>query len=193
MKIALIGASGFVGRGILAESLDRDHDVTAIVNETSALPNADRLRGVQADATEPTVLAAAVAGHDLVISAFNPGRDPNGTGTQAIIDGGAPVKIVWNQGLYSIEGWSIPKGCPRADAARRFVGFCVDARRQAVFTETLSYGPTNLEAYKYIPAARDASLPTSPDNLKRMTIARESWWSVNRAAMTERFNTWILD
>ena len=112
---------------------------------------------------------------------------------QAIIDGGAPVKIVWNQGLYSIEGWSIPKGCPRADAARRFVGFCVDARRQAVFTETLSYGPTNLEAYKYIPAARDASLPTSPDNLKRMTIARESWWSVNRAAMTERFNTWILD
>ena len=87
MKIALIGASGFVGRGILAESLDRDHDVTAIVNETSALPNADRLRGVQADATEPTVLAAAVAGHDLVISAFNPGRDPNGTGTQAIIDG----------------------------------------------------------------------------------------------------------
>ena len=109
------------------------------------------------------------------------------------MDGGAPVKIVWNQGLYSIEGWGIPKGCPRADAARRFVRFCADPKQQALFTNVLSYGPTNLDAYRDIPAARASTLPTAPENLKLMTIARESWWSVNRAAMTERFNTWILD
>jgi len=112
---------------------------------------------------------------------------------QATVDGGAPVKIVWNQGLYSIEGWGIPKGCPRADAARRFVKFCADPKQQARFTNLLSYGPTNLDAYRDIPPARALTLPTAPENLKLMTIARESWWSVNRAAMTERFNTWILD
>ncbi len=111
---------------------------------------------------------------------------------QAVIDSGAPVRIVWNQGLYSIEGWGIPKGCPRADAARQFVRFCADPVRQADFAEALAYGPANLNAYKSIPAARSALLPTSPDNLGVMTIAREDWWSANRARMNERFNAWIL-
>lgn len=87
MKIALIGATGFVGSKILAESLERGHDVTAIVQKASALPTAPGLQSVEADATDADALAAAVAGHDIVVSAFNPGRDPDGAGTQAIIDG----------------------------------------------------------------------------------------------------------
>ncbi len=87
MKIALIGATGFVGSKILAESLERGHDVTAIVSNTSALPAAAKLRGVKVDATDADALAEAVANHDLVISAFNPGKDPDGNGTQALIDG----------------------------------------------------------------------------------------------------------
>ncbi len=112
---------------------------------------------------------------------------------QAAIDGGAPVKIVWNQGLYSIEGWGIPRGSPNAEPARQFVKFCTDPKRQAVFTEFLAYGPTNLDAYKSIPPARAPILPTYEDNLKRMTIAKEDWWSANRAAANERFNSWILN
>lgn len=111
---------------------------------------------------------------------------------QAAIDGGTPAKIVWNQGLYSIEGWAIPKGNPRADAAREFIRFCSDPARQAVYTEVLAYGPTNLDAYKTIPAERATALPTSPGNLKQMTVANEDWWSANRAAVTERFNSWLL-
>jgi putative spermidine/putrescine transport system substrate-binding protein len=111
---------------------------------------------------------------------------------QAAIDGGTPAKIVWNQGLYSIEGWGIPKGCPRADVARAFVKFCSDPVQQAIFTEVLAYGPTNLDAYKTIPAARATSLPTSPENLKQMAAANEDWWSANRSAVTERFNSWLL-
>ena len=87
MKVALIGATGFVGAKLLAEALDRGQDVTAIVTGLSALPSAGTLRGVQADATNADALAQAIAGHDVVISAFNPGRDPDDTGTQAIIDG----------------------------------------------------------------------------------------------------------
>ena len=111
---------------------------------------------------------------------------------QAAIDGGTPAKIVWNQGLYSIEGWAVPKGCPRADAARAFIRFCADPQRQAMFTEGLAYGPTNLDAYKTIDPKRAAILPTSPDNLKQMAIADETWWSANRSAVTERFNAWLL-
>ncbi|WP_182422276.1 ABC transporter substrate-binding protein [Aureimonas sp. ME7] len=111
---------------------------------------------------------------------------------QAAVDGGAPAAIVWNQGLYSIEGWGIPRGNPRADVAREFIRFCAAPERQAIFTEVLAYGPTNLDAYKTIPEERAASLPTSPANLEKMVVASEDWWSANRSATTERFNSWLL-
>lgn len=111
---------------------------------------------------------------------------------QAAIDGGTPARIVWNQGLYSIEGWALPKGGPKAEVSRQFVRFCSDPKAQALFTEILAYGPTNLDAYQTIPAERAKVLPTSPDNLKQMTIADEAWWSANRAKVSERFNSWLL-
>lgn len=120
-----------------------------------------------------------------MISAWN-GR------AQAAIDGGAPVAIVWNQGLYSIEGWGIPKGTPNAEAAKTFVRFCADAKRQAAFTDDLAYGPTNLKAYDSIAPKRAAILPTAPKNIKGMRLSSPEWWHANRETATERFNTWLL-
>lgn len=111
---------------------------------------------------------------------------------QAAIDAGAPVKIVWNQGLYSIEGWGIPKGTPQAEMAKQFVRFCADAKRQAVLTETLAYGPTNKKSFDSIPAKRAALLPTTPDNVRDMRLPSPQWWADNRQAVTERFNSWII-
>ncbi|RDU99523.1 ABC transporter substrate-binding protein [Trinickia dinghuensis] len=111
---------------------------------------------------------------------------------QAAKDAGAPVTIVWNQGLYSIEGWGIPKGTPRADAAKQFVRFCADAKRQAVLTQTLAYGPTNKQAFESIPPNRAALLPTAPQNIKDMRLPSPQWWEANRQKVTERFNSWII-
>lgn len=111
---------------------------------------------------------------------------------QPVLDAGLPVRIIWNQGLYSIEGWGIPRGSPRADLARQFVRFCAQAERQAAYTDALAYGPTNLKAYDFISPQRAAVLPTAPDNLKVMRLADETWWSANRAQATERFGAWIL-
>lgn len=111
---------------------------------------------------------------------------------QAAIDGGAQAQIVWNQGLYSIEGWGLPKNGPKADAARQFVAFCARAEQQAKFTDDLTYGPTNLRAYDFIAPERAAVLPTAPQNLEVMALADEAWWEANRAAVTERFNSWLL-
>ena len=87
MKIALIGATGRVGAKLLGEALGRGHEVTAVVSDAAKLPGHAALTGVSADATDVDALAQLVAGHDLVISAYNPGRDSTGTGTQAITDG----------------------------------------------------------------------------------------------------------
>ncbi|WMY09740.1 ABC transporter substrate-binding protein [Paraburkholderia phenoliruptrix] len=111
---------------------------------------------------------------------------------QAAKDGGAPVTIVWNEGLYSIEGWGIPMGTPRADAAKQFVRFCADAKRQALLTRTLAYGPTNRKAFEAISKDRATLLPTAPDNLRDMRLPSPQWWEENRQKVTERFNSWII-
>lgn len=73
MKIALIGATGFVGSKILAEALRRNHYVTAIVQHPEKLAAHPRVRPLAADATDARQVKAAVRGHDAVISAHNPG------------------------------------------------------------------------------------------------------------------------
>lgn len=111
---------------------------------------------------------------------------------QAAIDSGAPADIVWNQGLYSIEGWVVPKGSPKAEPARKFVAFCARAKQQAKFTEYLAYGPTNLKAYDFISEDRAKILPTSPKNLSKMSLASDPYWLEHRNTATERFNGWLL-
>ncbi len=86
MKIAIIGATGFVGSGILSESLNRGHDVTAIVPNPDKLPKHHKLTPVRGDVADTDKLASVIAAHDVVISAFNPGKDERGNGARSIIE-----------------------------------------------------------------------------------------------------------
>ena len=91
MKLALIGASGFVGAAVLQEALGRGHQVTGIVRNPAKLPQHPALNAVAGDAYNAEALAALLKGHDAVIHAFNPGwgtadiRERFIQGSQAII------------------------------------------------------------------------------------------------------------
>lgn len=71
MKIALIGASGFIGSGLLAEALARGHQVTALVGRPERIAPAAGLQALATDVMDAPALAAQLAGHDAVISAFS--------------------------------------------------------------------------------------------------------------------------
>ncbi|MDE2483065.1 MAG: NAD(P)H-binding protein [bacterium] len=107
MVIALIGATGFVGSSILSELLHRGHHVTALLRDPSRLTTHEHLRAVQADVQNEGDVARAVAKHDAVVSAFNPGWDNPKiygdylSGTRAIIDG---VKAAGLSRLLTIGG-----------------------------------------------------------------------------------------
>ena len=74
MKIALLGATGFVGTALLTEALTRGHQVTAIVRDPAKLTtNSDQLRVETGDVNDAAQLAQLLAGHDLVLSAYNAG------------------------------------------------------------------------------------------------------------------------
>lgn len=78
--VVLIGATGYVGRAILNELLERGDKVTAIVRHADKLRNIDNknLSVVEGDATDPDFLASVAKGKDAVISAINSGwTNPN--------------------------------------------------------------------------------------------------------------------
>jgi len=71
MKIALIGASGFIGSALREEALARDHEVTALVSSPDKLPAKQGLTLLKSDALDTRALSAQLAGHDAVVSAFS--------------------------------------------------------------------------------------------------------------------------
>lgn len=71
MNIALIGATGFIGSGLLAEALARGHRVTALVSRPEKLAAQDNLVALGTDVLDTARLAQQLSGADAVISAFS--------------------------------------------------------------------------------------------------------------------------
>jgi putative NADH-flavin reductase len=69
MKVVLIGASGNVGQRLLAELLNRGHEVTGIVRHPEKLRTCDGLTAKRGDINDEAGLAQLLGGHDAVISA----------------------------------------------------------------------------------------------------------------------------
>lgn len=75
MKIAIIGATGFVGSAILNELAGRNHEITAIARNPKETANA---KWVAADIFNIDDLAETLKGNDVVVNAYNPGwSNPN--------------------------------------------------------------------------------------------------------------------
>lgn len=120
MKIALIGATGFVGETILNELLNRGQEVTALLRNPAKLNLQDeKLHVVQVDVLNTNSFVKAIQGFDLVISSYNAGwTNPNLyedflKGSKAIQEGvkRAGVKrllVIGGAGsLYTAEGLQI--------------------------------------------------------------------------------------
>ena len=72
-KIAILGASGYVGTALLNEAVKRGHQVSALVRHPDKIAANANITAVKADVLDTDGLAALLKGHDLVISAYNPG------------------------------------------------------------------------------------------------------------------------
>jgi uncharacterized protein len=78
VKIALIGATGFIGTAALKEASARGHSVSAIVRNPEKVETLPGVTPVKADVTKPVALKKVATGHDVIIAAFNGGwGDPD--------------------------------------------------------------------------------------------------------------------
>jgi uncharacterized protein len=91
MRVALIGATGFVGSQLLNEALARGHEVTAVVRRVERLPERPNLTAKQVDIMDVDALAEALSGHEAVIAAFNPDRTQPGDVFERMVDGAKAI------------------------------------------------------------------------------------------------------
>jgi uncharacterized protein len=77
MRIAVIGASGWLGGAIAREALARGHEVTAIGRHRDKLGGVRGATIVVADATDADELAPVIAGHDVVVSSVTDRSSPD--------------------------------------------------------------------------------------------------------------------
>jgi putative spermidine/putrescine transport system substrate-binding protein len=111
---------------------------------------------------------------------------------QVAKDDGAPVEFVWNQGMWTYEGWSILKGGPNVDLCREYIEYAAQASAQARYTPHVAYGPTNPGAYDHIDPERAKVLPTNPKYLPNLVEADDDYWGANKEKIGERFNAWLI-
>jgi putative NADH-flavin reductase len=77
-KVAVIGATGFVGSQIVNELSNRGYEVEAIVRDTSKIQQNEKVKAKSVDVNKIDELAEALKGNEAVISAFNAGwTNPN--------------------------------------------------------------------------------------------------------------------
>jgi putative NADH-flavin reductase len=109
-KIMLIGSSGMIGQRILHEALNRGHHVTALVRDTSGTgDHRAELDYHTGDIFKPETIATAAVDHDVVLSAYGPGKgDPNllMKAAHALIEALTrvePIRLIAVSGAGSLE------------------------------------------------------------------------------------------
>ena len=195
MKIALIGATGFVGTALVAELLQRGHQVTALVRNPARLDAQPGLAARALDAHDPDAVAAAVKGHDAVISAFNPGWDDPAlydrfmSGSQAIVGGveqsgvrrllvvGGAGSLFAAPGLKVIDTPNFPDAY-RAEASAG--GVFLDALRNEKELDWTFLSPSA----EFVEGERTGKFRLGKDDL--LVSAEGRSWKIGRASCRER-------
>jgi uncharacterized protein len=78
MKIAVIGATGFVGQNLVTELSSRGHQILAISKNALLEQKFVNVTSSNVDVNDTMALIDAIKGYDVVISAFNAGwTNPN--------------------------------------------------------------------------------------------------------------------
>ncbi len=122
----------------------------------------------------------------------------NGRIFNAIAAEHKPFKIVWDNQIYDLDLWAIPKGAPHKDLAMDFLAFSTATEQLAEQARWISYGPARKSSNALIGTyATDpsidmkAQMPTAPENFKTAIQNDFEFWADNQDELNERFNAWL--
>lgn len=115
----------------------------------------------------------------------------NGRIYDAVKSSGKNFKIGWDGAALDWDMWAIPKGTSKLELAKKFVAFASKPKNLAEQTKYIPYGPSSIEAAKYVDKNVLPNLPTAPENSKTSFSISAQFWADHDEELTERFNNWL--
>ena len=158
MKLVIFGATGHIGRAITTETLQRGHDVTAVVRDLSRLSGAyPKLDVVAGDIARPTTYADFLRLADAVIVAISARRDgdPASLARNAgiVLEAAAKARVgrlAWVGGAGSLE---VQPGIRVIDDAHFPAAWRPEAEAQAEALALFRASKANIDWVYVSPAA----------------------------------------
>lgn len=89
MKLIVFGGTGVLGSRLVAEAVQRGHEVTAVARDPSRFTGPDAVDAIAGDATDAESVAAVAAGHEAALSAVTQHEHPEMlvAAARALLDG----------------------------------------------------------------------------------------------------------
>ena len=199
MKVALTGATGFIGSHVLTELTDHGHEVTALVRDDAHAEQV-RARGavpVVIDLSDPAAVASLLRGVDAAIHTASPGDATSADLDSAVVDAviaafdgtGKPYLQISGAWVYG-ENTAITDDSPfRAPALvawkepieRRALG--ATGLRGVVLVSSVAYG----DGGGGIPGLLLGSPRDEAGNLIMLGTGRQHWATVHVADLADAF------
>jgi len=105
---------------------------------------------------------------------------------------GQPIEVSWDQGIFTVEYYVVPKGLKNKDLAMQFMAFAASADGQKDIPKYIAYGPTNRNAMALVDSTIAKNLPTAPENYSKQVAFNPAWWFKNKSEAIRRYNEWAL-
>ena len=108
---------------------------------------------------------------------------------------GAQVAYTFNQALQDHDCFGIPTGAPNPDLAMKVIAEMSKPEIQVNLPKYITYGPTNTNTYKLgkIDDALARSLPSHPDNARKMLPISQEWYAKWEKVASERYQDMITE
>lgn len=105
---------------------------------------------------------------------------------------GLPIEVSWDQGIFAVEYYVVPKGLKNKDLAMRFLAFAASVDGQKDIPKYIAYGPTNRNAMAQLEPSLAKNLPTAEENYSKQVAFNPEWWLKNKSEAIRRYNEWAL-
>lgn len=107
-------------------------------------------------------------------------------------DTAGEVDFTFNQGIFWISSWIVPRGNPGGKRVWKLINATLDPQPQIELLRLLGNGPVNPQAIAAIPPDLVPYNPSSPENLKRMIMPDSEWYANNSARVLNQLIDEVL-
>lgn len=110
---------------------------------------------------------------------------------------GNPVGVIWDRQLYGLDVFGIPRGNPKAKAAKDFIRFATGSKPLAGVASWVPYGPARRSALPMIRRNPEtgtdmtAFLPNADGHFATAFAVNNEWWQLHGPDIEPRWQMWV--